>query len=169
MNIFVPHYAVADDGAKVISCFAVTIWRPVQFDYVVSLLSFILSFRLISKAYQENLVRLGAAIKIDSVFERDAYNVSRITCALGLQIIAPLMDRRRALSVAADVSTDDFGRSHVDDCIRMPGGDVIDDLLSLHLLAIPLFEETHGGASLFNVFPTVFGALCPTWKMNIIG
>jgi hypothetical protein len=41
--------------------------------------------------------------------------------------------------------------------------------LSFHLLAIPLFEESHSGESLYAFFAKVFDALCPTWKEKIIG
>lgn len=48
MNVPELHCVVADDGAKVVSCYTVTIQNPLQFDYVVSLLGKGLSLRLIS-------------------------------------------------------------------------------------------------------------------------
>ena len=67
------------------------------------------------------------------------------------------------------MSTDGFGSSHLDVRIRMPGRDVSEDLLSFHLLAVPLFEAVHSGALLFILFSKVFDALCPAWKVKIIG
>jgi hypothetical protein len=73
-------------------------------------------------------------------------------------------------AVASDVSIDDFGHSHLDVRVRFPGVETGDDLLSFHLLAIPLFEESHNGASfLYAFFAKVFDALCPTWTEKIIG
>ena len=76
---------------------------------------------------------------------------------------------RVAEIIGSDVSTDDFGNSHLDVRVRFPGLQVGDDLLSFHLLAIPLFDESHRGESLFNLFEKVFDALCPQWKEKIIG
>ena len=54
-----------------------------------------------------------------------------------------------AFSISSNVATDSFGHSHLDVCVRFPRIDAGDDLLSFHLLAVPLFEESHSGASLF--------------------
>lgn len=66
------------------------------------------------------------------------------------------------------MSKEDFGSSHLDVCIRMVGGDITDDLLPFHHLAILLIEEAHSGTSLFKEFFKVFGALILTWEMKII-
>ena len=50
----------------------------------------------------------------------------------------------------------------------MTGRDVADDLLSFHLLAVPLFKAAHSGASLLILFLKVFDALCPARKLKII-
>ena len=39
MNMFVPQYVVADDGAKVLLGYFVTIHNPLQYDYMIALLS----------------------------------------------------------------------------------------------------------------------------------
>lgn len=72
MNVLVPQYVVADDGIKVASCYNVTIQNPMQFYYILSLLSSGLSFRQISSVVQENRDILGAAFKISCVSEGDA-------------------------------------------------------------------------------------------------
>ena len=118
----------------------------------MALLSAGLLFHQISRVVQENRDRLGAASKLGGVYEGDASNFSRVTCSLDLQMIADLMLHSWVLSVATDVSTDGFGSSHLDVHILMPGCDVADDLLSFHLLAVPLFEAAHIGASLFILF-----------------
>ena len=117
---------------------------------------------------QDNRDRLGAASKLGGVSEGDASNFSRFTCALGLQIIADWMSHSWAFSVATDVSTDGFRSSHLDVHIRMPGRDVAKNLLSFHLLAVPIFEAAHSSASLFISFLKVFDALYLEWKDNII-
>ena len=52
MDMFVPQYVVADDGAKVVSCYFVTIHNPLQNDYIVALLSAGLLFRHIFRVVQ---------------------------------------------------------------------------------------------------------------------
>jgi hypothetical protein len=42
-------------------------------------------------------------------------------------------------------------------------------MLSFHLLAIPLFEETHSGQSLFNFVVRLLDALCPDWRSRLVG
>ena len=74
MNMFVPQYVVADDGAKVMSCYLVTIANPLHYDYIVALLSAGLSFFQISRMVQENRDRLGATRKLGGVSEGDASN-----------------------------------------------------------------------------------------------
>ena len=89
----------------------------------------------------------------------------RVTCTLNLQMISDLMSHSWAFSVATDMSMDGFGISHLDVRIQMPGRDVANDLLSFHLLAVPLYEESHSGDLLFILFSKVFDALCPAWKV----
>jgi hypothetical protein len=79
------------------------------------------------------------------------------------------MSRSWAFAVASDVSTDVFGHSHLDVRVRFPGVEFGDDVLSFHLLAIPLFNEQHTGESLCNMFVEVFDSLCPVWRDNLIG
>ena len=73
------------------------------------------------------------------------------------------------MTMASDISTDDSGGSHLDVRVRFPGLDAGDGLLSSHFMAIPLFDESHSGESLFRFFEKVFDALCPYWKTKIIG
>ena len=47
--------------------------------------------------------------------------------------------------------------------------DVADNMLSFHLLAVPLFEAANSGASLFILLSKVFDALFRAWKVKIIG
>jgi hypothetical protein len=166
---FKPEYVNAEDGTKIMSCYKVTISNPLQFDYVVSLLAAGLSFRQVSRVVLENRDRLGCASKTGCLSDGEASCFSRIACAVGLQILSDLMKKSWAFAVASDVSTDDFGNSHLDVRVRFPGIQVGDDLLSFHLLAIPLFDESHSGASLFDFFVTVFDALCQDWKDKLIG
>ena len=67
MNMSVPQYVVAYDGAKVVSCYLVTIHNTLQYEYVVALLSAGLSFRQISRVVQENHDSLGADSKLGGV------------------------------------------------------------------------------------------------------
>ena len=168
MNMFVTQYVVADDGTKVVYCYLVTIHNPLQYNYIVALLSDGLSFRQISRVVQENRDRLGSASKLGGVSEGDASKFLRVTCNLGLQMISELMSLSWAFSVENDVSTDGFGSSHLDVRIQRPGRDVADDIFSFYLLAVPLFKAAHSGASLFISFLKVFDALCPAWKAKII-
>lgn len=169
MEAFKPEYEVTEDGSKVVACYKVTVPNPLQFDYVVSLLAAGLSFRQISRVVLENRDRLGCASKTGCLSDGEASCYSRIVCAVGLQILSDLMKKSWAFAVASDVCTDDFGNSHLDVRVRFPGLDTGDDLLSFHLLAIPLFDESHSGASLFEFFAKVFDALCPNWKDKLIG
>ena len=89
-------------------------------------------------------------------------------CEFGLQVLADVIGLARAFAIGSDVSTDDFGSSHLDVRVRFPGIDNGDDLLSFQLLAITLFDESHSGKSLFNIFAKVLGVLCPQWKHKII-
>ena len=84
-------------------------------------------------------------------------------------MIADLMSHSWAFLVATDVSTDGFKSSHLDVHIRIPGRDVAGNILSFHLLAVPIFEAAHSSASLFISFLKVFDALYPAWKVKIIG
>ena len=43
------------------------------------------------------------------------------------------------------------------------------NLLFFHILAILLFNESHSGESLFNLFAKVLDLLCLQWKHKIIG
>ena len=114
MNMFVPQYMVADDGAKVVSCYLVTIHDPLQYDYILAILSAGLLFCQILRVVQENRDQLGAASKLGSLSEGDASNFSRVTCAISLQMISYLISHSWVFSVATGVSTDGFGRSHLD-------------------------------------------------------
>ena len=54
MDMFVPQYVVADNRAKVMSCYLVTIHNLLQYDYTMAFLSAGLLFRQISRVVQEN-------------------------------------------------------------------------------------------------------------------
>ena len=114
MNMFVTQYMIVDDGAKVVSCYLFTIHNPLQYNYIVAILSAGLLFYQISKVVQENRDRLGAASKLGGVSEGDASNFLRVTCSLCLHIIADLMSHSWVFSVANDMSTDGLGSSHLD-------------------------------------------------------
>jgi hypothetical protein len=167
MKVFVPAYVNESDGSKTISCYRVTINNTLQFDYVVSLLATGLSFRQISRVVRENRKRLGCASKTGCVSDGEASSFSRIVCAFGLQILSDLMSRSWAFAVASDVSTDGFGHHHLG--VWVSGVEVGDDVLSFHLLAVPLFNEQHTGESLCNMCVKVFDYLCPAWRDKLIG
>ena len=90
-------------------------------------------------------------------------------CVVGLQVLADNIGQAWEFTVGSDVSTGDFGRYQLDVRVRFPGIDNGDDLLSFHLLAITLFDESHSGKSLFNLFVNVLYVLYPQWNHNIIG
>ncbi|CAN8075386.1 unnamed protein product [Agarophyton chilense] len=121
VDVFVPQYEVAENRARIGSCCTVVIWNRVQFDYAVSLLSAGLSFRQISKVVKDNRDRLGAAGTIGCVCKGDASKFAPITCVFGLQILDDMMWHNCAYSLATAVSTNDFGNSHLDVRIRIPG------------------------------------------------
>ena len=119
MDMLVPQYVVADDGAKVVSCYLVTINNPLQYNYSVALLSSGLSFLQILRVFQDNCDQLGATSKLGGVSEGDTSNFSRVTCTLGLQMITDLILHSWAFLMTTDVSTDGFGSSHLDVHIQM--------------------------------------------------
>jgi hypothetical protein len=79
------------------------------------------------------------------------------------------MNRTWAFSIAADVSTDDFGNSHLGTPGRCPSIDPGKPLLSFHRMAIPLFEESHAKDSFFSFVSKMLDALCSDWRMRLIG
>ena len=84
-------------------------------------------------------------------------------------MLAEVIGQAWEFSIGSDVSTDDFSRSHLDVCVQFPVIDNGNDLLSFQLFTIPLFDESHSGESLFNIFAKVLDVLCPQWKHKIIG
>lgn len=134
-----------------------------QFACVVLLLR---AAGLLFAKYQKFLKR--TAIAIGCVSEGDGSNFARITYATCLQMLGDLMPRNWSLSVATDVSTDDFGSSHLDVRTHMRGIDVADDLGGVSSLTIPLFEASHSGVPLFTIFSNAFDALCPASKEKIV-
>ena len=108
-------------------------------------------------------------MKTGCVSEGEASCFSRIVCAVGLQVLADVIGQAWAFAVSSDVSTDDFGSSHLDVRVLFPGVDNGDDLISFHLLVIPLFGESHSHELLFNLFAKVLDVLCPQRKHKIIG
>jgi hypothetical protein len=129
-----------------------------------------LSFRQIACVIKENRDRLGTAANMGCVSAGEASNMCRVVCAATFQLISDPMNTAWAFSVAADVSTDNFGSSHLDTRINFPP--VFTDaseLMSLHLLSIPLFEESHSGESLFDIFARFLDAMCPNWREKLIG
>ena len=169
LDAFKPVFEVSEDGSKVVTCYKVEIPNPLQFDYVVSLLSAGLTFCQISQVVRENRNQLGCVSKTGCLSDGKALCFSCIVYAVGLQILSNLMKASWAFPVATDGSTNDFGNSHLDVQVRFPGIEIDDKLLSFHLLAIPLFNKLHSGASLFNFFATVFNAFCVDWKVKVVG
>lgn len=169
MAVFEPQYCVADNRGKVLSCYNVTILDTTQFDHVTSLLAAGLSFPQVSRIMSENRDELDCAANTESLSEGEVSCFARLVCAVSLQTIADLMHKSWAFAVASDVSTDEFGVSHLDVRIRFPGVDVGDDLLSFHLLAIPLLSESPTAESLFQLFVKIFDAMCKDWKVKLIG
>lgn len=161
----------ADTGAleQKVSCYTVSLNNQLQFDYVVSLIAAGLSFNQISAVIKENRDRLGTAAKSGCVSPGEASNFSRIVCALCLDVIGEIMNKTWSFSITADASTDDFGNSHLDTRVRFPSIAPGEPLLSFHLMAIPLFAESHSGESLFNHVVKVLDALCPDWRLRLIG
>ena len=88
----------------------------------------------------ENRNQLGCAAKTGCVSEGEASCFYRIVCAVVLQVLADIISQVWAFSVGSDVSTDDFGSSRLDVRVQFPGIDNGNDLLSFHILAIPLFN-----------------------------
>ena len=61
-----------NDASKVVSCYYVTLYGMLQFDYVVSLLAAGLSFRQISQVVLENRNQLVCTVKTGCVSEGEA-------------------------------------------------------------------------------------------------
>jgi hypothetical protein len=81
-----------------------------------------------------------------------------------------LMHATWAFAIAADVSTDNSGSSHLDTRIRLAPVSVnCHDILSFHLLEIPLFQESHSGESLFDHMSKFLYAMCSNWCGKLIG
>ena len=170
MGSFQPMFEGNEDGMdRVISMYTVSIPNPTQFNYVVSLLAAGLSFEQVAKVVKENRDQLGTAMKTGSISPGEVSEFSRIVCAVGLQIIADVMAGSWAFALASDVSSDNFGNSHLDVRVQFPPVTHGTDVLSFHLLAIPLFEESHSGESLFSIISDVLDALCGNWKEKMIG
>ena len=158
-----------DDASKVVSCYQVTLSNLLQFNYVVSLLASGLSFRQISQVVLENYNQLGCAVKTGCVSEGEASCFSMIVCAVGLQVLADVIGQAWEFSVGSDESTNDFSSYHLDVHVLFTGIDNGNNLLSFHLLLIPLFDESHSGESLFGIFAKVLDVLGPQWKHKIVG
>jgi hypothetical protein len=174
MAAFIPVYESCNENADAISenkitGYTVTIKNAVQFDYVTSILSAGLSFQQNSKVITENRESLGTASTAGFLSPGEASCVSRIVCTVALDTISDLLTKAWSFSLACDVSTDDFGNSHLATRVRFPPVDPGTPLLSFHLLAISLFEESHSGESLFNLTSRVLGALCKDWRTKLIG
>ena len=84
-------------------------------------------------------------------------------------MLAGVIGQAWEFDVGSDVSTNDFGISHLDVCIRFPVIDNDNNLLSFHILMVTLFDEFHSGELLLNLFAKVLDVLCPQWKHKIIG
>jgi hypothetical protein len=151
---------LAEDDKKEVVGYTVKIKIQVQFDYVVSLLSAGLTFQQVSPVVRQNRDHLGAVSKSGCVSPGEASNFARIVYVLSLDTISELMNKTWAFAIAADVSTEDFGNSHLDTPGRFPSIDPGKRLLSFHLMTMPLFEENHTGESLFNFVSKMLDAFC---------
>jgi hypothetical protein len=105
---------LAEDDKKEVVGYTGKIKNQVQFDYIVSLLAAGPMFQQVSAVVKQNRDHLGAASKSRCVSPGEASNFARIVCALSLDIISELMNKTWAFAIAADVSTNDFGNSHLD-------------------------------------------------------
>jgi hypothetical protein len=121
---------LAEDYKKEVVGYTGKIKNQVQFDYVVSLVSAGLMFQQVSAVVKKNHDHLGAASKSGCVSLGEASSFARIVCALSLDIINELMNKTWAFAIAADVSTDDFGNSHLDTRGQFPSIDPSKPLLS---------------------------------------
>ncbi len=74
-----------------------------------------------------------------------------------------------SFTAAADALTHNFGNSHLDARVRYPSVTPGEPLLSFHLTAISLIDEPHSGASFFNHVAKVLYAICPDWRLRLIG
>lgn len=114
MKKFVPNYKLNPDGSKEVLNYQAIIKSSVQLDYVVRLLAAGLSFNQISRVCLENRELLGTTSKTGSMSPMAASDMARVICAASLQILSDLMESCWSFAIAADVSTDDFGCSHLD-------------------------------------------------------
>jgi hypothetical protein len=170
MKAFVPNFNLRDNGSKQLIDYRVITHNRIQLDYVASLLAAGLSFQQISRVIKENRERLGTGAKTGCVSPGDASSLARIICAVCLQMISDLMYATWAFAIAADVSTDNSGSSHLDTRIRLAPVSVnCPDIISFHLLEIPLFQESHSGESLFDHMSKFLNAMCSNWRDKLIG
>lgn len=160
MDVFKPVLSIKDDGSKIVERFNVVISAPMEFDYVVSLLATGLSFNQISTVIDCNQTVLETG-KQKSLSPREVFYTSRIVCSIALQLLSDLMRNSWAFLIATDASTDEFGNDHLDARIRLPSVQIGKTLLSFHLLAILLFNESHSGQSLYEFMTRLLNALCP--------
>lgn len=139
-----------------------------EFDYVVSLLATGLSFNQISTVIDCNRIVLETAGKQKSLSPGEFSCTSRIVCSIALPLLSDLMENSWTLSIATDASTGEFGNVHLDVRIRLPSVQIGKTLLSFHMLAIPLFNKSHSGQSLYGFMTRLLNALCPDWNRRLI-
>lgn len=168
MDVFIPEYEEKTSGVRTLAGYHVELRRQTEFDYVVRLLASGLQSNQISTVFDANRDILGTAGKHKSLSPGEVATLSRVVCAIALQLLSDLLCGVWAFSIAADASTDQLGNSHLDIRLRLTTFEIGGDMLSFHLLAIPLFNESHSGRSLFNHVIKLLAALCPDWTARCI-
>ncbi len=164
--------AIKDDSGEVLS-YTVAVNKKAQFNHVFHLVAPGLSFRQIAKVIRSDRENLDAAAKIGSLSHGEVSSMARNGCAIGLQSLSEIMKAHWAFSIGADEANEQGQDSHLDVRIRFPpvvgfeGGPAIKH--EFHLLAIPLLDLTSSGRVYADLLIKVLSALCPDWRMKLLG
>jgi hypothetical protein len=168
MEVFKPVFEEHHDGSKTAVRYNCIVLAATDFEYVVSLIATWLSFNQISTVIDSNRNVLSSAGKQKYMSSGEVSCTSRIIFAIAMQLLSDLVRFSKAFSIAGEASTDRLGHAHLDIRIRLPSPRQGKPMLSFHLLAIPLFEETDSGQSLFNFVVRLLDVLCRDWRSRLV-
>ncbi len=165
--------AVKDDSGEVLS-YTVAVKKKAQFNHVLGLVATGLSFRQNAKVIHSDRerisTRLRRLVRCHMVKPR-AWRA--LDVQLVLQSLLEIMKASWAFSIGADEATEQGQDSHLNVRIRFPpvvgfkGGPAVEH--GFHLLAIPLLDLTYSGRVYADLLIKVLSALCPDWRMKLLG
>jgi hypothetical protein len=145
--------------------YSVSIKNPMQFRLSIQYLAHGLSFRQISAVLESTKAITGVG-KIGSISDAQVSNYARILVAINLNIIRDVLESTEVLaySLAFDSSTH-RAVSYFALRVRLHSKGA---LHNIHLMAAPMFER-HTAVNIFKLTVKILNALCPSWRMKVIG